>query len=141
MALFFIDIQHLSYLQIQSRIHIFQSVRHIHVHGRLADSEFLCSRTDGCLVFDDIFTELNGSFFDNSFQNKTPLPFVCRCYFTADNTYLCRQRGKYSFLKRHQCADTVCNFLQPEDFLCIVEILRRAQRIFDFVELASESAQ
>ena len=74
MTLCLIDVEHFPHLLIQLWVDPAQALRHVHMYGRLANTEFLCRRPDRRLMLNDIFAELNGSFFHNTFQDE-PLRF------------------------------------------------------------------
>ncbi len=114
MPLLLVDVQHPPHLFIQCRIRFFQSVGHIHMYGRFTDSEFLCSGTHGRFVFDDIFTEFNGSLFDNSFQKNKP---PCRIYrVTRHGRQYINMSAKgeiffFILLQRRELVDAIRYFL------------------------------
>ena len=86
MPLGFIDRQNLTYLPIQSKIVILQSLGQILVHRRFGNAEPLCGSPDRGAVFDDVHSQFSGSCFHVVCQSQHSLHIVveqCMSDFAA----------------------------------------------------------
>lgn len=69
----FVPVQDLFHLEVEGTVEKGQPLGQVLVHRRLADAELLCRGSDGCLVFQDVQSQVAGALFHISPQ-VLPLP-------------------------------------------------------------------
>ena len=84
MSFRFVDFQYLLHLQIEPSVAPGQPLCQVFVYGGFTDSELLCSAPDRCIVFDDVHSQIAGSFFHEVMQRQHSLHIVlkqsmCKC--------------------------------------------------------------
>ena len=75
MSLLLILLQDAPDFSVKPRIDGLEAVGHVFMYSWFADPEFNSRTAHGIFAFHDVFSELDGSFLDDSFQKKDP-PFV-----------------------------------------------------------------